>query len=86
MRFMYIDFSAEHDEKAELPMVTTAEGTVIVVSPEELNAELPIAVSAEALPKVAVFKPEVLVKQELSIEVTVSGTAKELSAVHEPNA
>jgi hypothetical protein len=55
MRFMYIDFSAEHDEKAELPMVTTAEGTVIVVSPEELNAELPIAVSAEALPKVTVL-------------------------------
>ena len=36
----YTDFSEVHDEKHELPIVTTVEGIVTVVSPEDLNAEL----------------------------------------------
>jgi hypothetical protein len=45
-----------HDWKAEVPMVTTFEGIVIVVIPEDLNTEFHTTVSVEASPKVAVLR------------------------------
>ena len=80
------DCREAHETKAELPMVNTPEGTVIVVSPEELKAELPIEVSAEASPNVTIFRLGLYANTLLSIWVTMSGTAKARRAPHFWNA
>jgi hypothetical protein len=56
---------------------------VIVISPAELKAELPIVISDERLPNVSVFKLGVLAKAELSISVSMSGTAKARRALQD---
>jgi hypothetical protein len=67
-------------------MVDTPEGTVIVVSPEDLKAELPIEVSAEASPNVTIFRLGLDSNTLLFIWVTMSGTAKARRAPHFWNA
>jgi hypothetical protein len=67
-------------------MVNTFEGMVIVVSPEEEKALGAIAVSAEPLPKVTIFKLGLDRKTYVSIWVTMSGTAKARRAPHFWNA